>query len=112
MNYIEKIFENETAESLENIRTMNTTKNLVTTYCIKFMRLHNIKRNITKFMHDRVADRKGGIEQAKKECMDRKWRLFCHGHPLGNVPGENEASETIEYKIEYKVHDNHIIMYL
>ena len=42
------------------------------------------KDKVKECMHDRVADRGGGIEQAK-ECMDRereRWRLFCHGLPL------------------------------
>ncbi len=26
----------------------------------------------------------GGLEQARRECLDREWwRLFCCGHPLG-----------------------------
>ena len=34
-------------------------------------------------MHEIVADRSGGIELARKECVDReRWRLFYHGHPL------------------------------
>ena len=37
-----------------------------------------------EYMHERVADRGGGIELARRECVDReKWRLFCHGHYLG-----------------------------
>ena len=31
----------------------------------------------------RVADRLGGLEQAKRECVDReRWRLFCCGYAL------------------------------
>ena len=48
-------------------------------------------------MHQRVADRGGGIEQVRRECVDReRWRFFCHGHALGDVSTGNEASETIE----------------
>ena len=36
-----------------------------------------------EYMHERVTDKGGGIELARRECLDRKrWRLFCHGHPL------------------------------
>ena len=41
------------------------------------------KDRVKEYMHERVADREG-IELARKECLDReRWRLFCHGHPLG-----------------------------
>ncbi len=34
----------------------------------------------------------GGLEQAKKDCLDsEKWRLFCCGHLLG----ESKTSKTI-----------------
>ena len=37
-----------------------------------------------EYMHKRGADREGGFEQARRECLDKeKWRLFCPGHPLG-----------------------------
>ena len=36
-----------------------------------------------KYIHERVADREGGIELARMECIDReRWRLFYHGDPL------------------------------
>ena len=35
------------------------------------------KDKVKEYMHQRVADR-GGLEQAKIECMNReRWRLFC-----------------------------------
>ncbi len=35
-------------------------------------------------MSERGATRGGGLEQAKRECLDReRWRLFCCSHPLG-----------------------------
>ena len=41
------------------------------------------KDRVKKYMYERGADRKGGLEQARRECMDRaRWRLFC-GNPLG-----------------------------
>ena len=36
------------------------------------------------YIHERDADRRGGLEQAKRDCMDReRWKLFCRGHLLG-----------------------------
>ena len=33
---------------------------------------------------ERVTDRREGLEQARKECMNReRWKLFCHGYSLG-----------------------------
>ena len=41
------------------------------------------KERIKEYVHERVADRGGEFEQARKECVDReRWRLFCHDHPL------------------------------
>ena len=42
------------------------------------------KDNVKEYMDETVADREGGIEQGRKECMDReRWRLYYHAHPLG-----------------------------
>ena len=42
------------------------------------------KDRVKEYMHERVADRGGEIELAKRECVDReRWRLFCHGYLLG-----------------------------
>ncbi len=39
-------------------------------------------------MSERVANGGGGLEQAKRECLDReRWRLFCYGHHFGDVSG-------------------------
>ncbi len=41
-------------------------------------------RDRVKRVHERDAARKGGLDQAKRECLDReRWRLFCRDHPLG-----------------------------
>ena len=43
-----------------------------------------IKDRAKEYMHINVADRRGGIELARRECVDReRWRLFCRGHLLG-----------------------------
>ncbi len=37
-----------------------------------------------EYMCERGATRGERLDQVKKECLDReRWRLFCHGHPLG-----------------------------
>ncbi len=38
---------------------------------------------VKEYMCERGATRGGGLNQAKRECMDReRWRFFCCGHPL------------------------------
>ena len=38
------------------------------------------KDRVKEYMHERVADRGGGIELVKSEYLDRKrWRFLCHG---------------------------------
>ena len=55
------------------------------------------KDKVKKYMHERIADIEGRIAQARRKCMDRgRWRLFCRVHPLGDVSGVIEASETIQ----------------
>ncbi len=42
------------------------------------------KDRVKEYMSERSATRGGGLEQARRECLDReRWRLFCCGHPLG-----------------------------
>ncbi len=41
------------------------------------------KDRVTDYMCERGAARGGGLDQAKRECLNReRWRLFCLGHPL------------------------------
>ncbi len=45
---------------------------------------------VKEYMCERGATRKGGLDQAKRECLDReRWRCLC----LWDVPGGSEASE-------------------
>ncbi len=38
---------------------------------------------VKEYMCERGATRGGGLDQARRECLNReRWRLFCHGHPL------------------------------
>ena len=40
-------------------------------------------------MHDSVADRWGGIELARRECVDReRWRLFCRYISIKNTASD------------------------
>ncbi len=49
---------------------------------------------VKEYMCKRGATRRGGPDQARRECLDReRWKLFCRGHPAGDVPGGSEASE-------------------
>ncbi len=46
------------------------------------------KNRVKQCMSESGATRGGVLEQARRDCLDReRWRLFCRGHRLGNVPG-------------------------
>ncbi len=46
-------------------------------------------------MHVRGTGKGGGLEQAKRECLDReRYRHFFHGHLLGRDSREIKVSET------------------
>ncbi len=46
--------------------------------------LEKWKDRVKDYMCERGATRGGGLDQARRECLNReKWRLFCHGHLLG-----------------------------
>ncbi len=53
---------------------------------------------VKEYMYERGTTRGGGLDQARRECLDReRWRLFCCGYTFGgNIPGENEASKAID----------------
>ncbi len=39
---------------------------------------------VKEYMCERSATRGGGLDQARRECLDRdRWKLFCRGVPLG-----------------------------
>ena len=39
---------------------------------------------LKEYMHERIADTRGGIELARRECVNtERRRFFCHGHPIG-----------------------------
>ncbi len=43
--------------------------------------------------------RGGGLDQARTECLDReRWRLFCHGHPLGGHSRKERGIGAIDSK--------------
>ena len=41
------------------------------------------KDQVKEYMHERGDDKKVGLLQARKKCVDReRWRLFYRGHSL------------------------------
>ncbi len=49
---------------------------------------------VKEYMCERGATWGGGLDQAKRECLDgEKWRLYAMAIPLGDAPGGIEASE-------------------
>ncbi len=41
---------------------------------------------VKEYMCERGATRGGGLDEARRECLDReRWRLFCLGQPLGRL---------------------------
>ncbi len=52
------------------------------------------KDRVKEYICERGATRRGGLDQARKECVDKeRWRLFCHGHPRGRCLQRSKASE-------------------
>ena len=48
-------------------------------------------------MCERGATRGGGLDQAKRECLDReRWRLFCCSHPLGECSQRKRGIRVID----------------
>ena len=60
---------------------------------------------VKEYMCERGDSRGGGLDRARRDCLDReRWRLFCRGHPLENVPRGSEVSER-----EIVHHHSHIL---
>ncbi len=54
------------------------------------------KDRVKEYMCEEDATRGGRLDQARRECLDRKrWKFFCCGYPLGNDPGGSEALELL-----------------
>ncbi len=52
------------------------------------------KDRVKQYKSERGAAREEGPEQARREYLDReRWRIFCCGHSLGEIPGGSEATE-------------------
>ncbi len=48
------------------------------------MPLRKWKAKVKEYISDKGMHREGGLEQAKRECLEKeRWRLFCHGYPFG-----------------------------
>ncbi len=53
--------------------------------------------SIKVYMCERGATRGEGLDQTKRECLDReRWRLFCHGHPLVERSWREQAVRAID----------------
>ncbi len=50
-------------------------------------------------LNERCTFRGGGLEQGKRNYLDReKWKVYCHGHPLGGAfRGIEESGSTDRY---------------
>ncbi len=52
---------------------------------------------VKEYKCERGATRGGGLDQAKRECLDReRWRLFCRGHPLGECSRRERGVRAID----------------
>ncbi len=50
--------------------------------------LERWKDRVEEYLRKRGITGRGVLEQTRRKCWDReKWRLFCRGHTLGDVPG-------------------------
>ncbi len=48
-------------------------------------------------MCERGATWGGGLDQTKRECLDReKWGLFCRGHPCGGCSQRGRGIRAID----------------
>ncbi len=48
---------------------------------------------VEEYLEERGINGRGLLEEARRECLDRKrWRICCCGHPLGVVHKGSEAS--------------------
>ncbi len=55
------------------------------------------KDRVKEYMSERGATRGGGLEQARRECLDRKrLRLFCHDHLLRGCSWREQDVRAIE----------------
>ncbi len=52
---------------------------------------------VKEYMCERGVTRRGGLDQAKRECLDReRWRLFCHDHPLGSCSKRERGIRAVD----------------
>ncbi len=52
---------------------------------------------VKEYMCERRATREGGLNQAKRECLDMEgWRLLCRGHPLGGSSRREQSIRVID----------------
>ncbi len=66
--------------------------------------LGKYKDRVKEYVCERAATRGGGVDQARRECLDRKrWKLFCCGHPLGERSQMVQDVRAIDRKIDKKL---------
>ncbi len=59
---------------------------------------------VKEYMCGRGATRGGGLDQARRECLDReKWKVFCCGHPLGVCSQRKKGARAIDRYIEQEM---------
>ncbi len=52
---------------------------------------------VKEYKSERGASRGEGLEQARRKYLDReRWRLFCHGHPLGGCSRKEQGIRAID----------------
>ena len=55
------------------------------------------KDRVKEYLNERGVRGVRGLEQARRECMDReRWRLFCRGHPLGGCSRRERGVRAID----------------
>ncbi len=68
---------------------------------------------VTEYMCEMGATRGGGLDQARKECLDReRWRLFCRGHTLGGYSWRRQSYGQIDRNISQLIKANFCIIYI
>ncbi len=52
---------------------------------------------VKEYMCERCATRVEGLDQVRRECLDReRWRLFCRGHTLGGHSWREQGVRPID----------------
>lgn len=41
------------------------------------------EKRVEEYVWEMPVSKRGRVDQAGRECCNKRWRLFCHGHPPG-----------------------------